>query len=64
MILSTGSIIKLGFYLNGKVCKAEGIVVWAGVTQSEIIKPGLGIKFLSVSEEIKRSYHNSLSRLS
>jgi len=63
-ILGTGSTIKLDFYLNGKVCKTEGVVVWAIATESDIIRPSMGIMLLSVSEEIKGFYHNSLSLLS
>jgi len=63
-LVSPGSIIKLDFYLNGKVCKTEGVVVWAGATESDIIGPTMGIRLLRVSEEIKRFYHNSLSLLS
>ena len=63
-ILGSGSTIKLDFYLNGKVGKTEGVVVWAGATESDIIRPSIGIRLLSVSEEIRRFYHNSLSLLS
>lgn len=64
MILDAGSTVKLDFHLNGKVCKTEGVIVWAGVTQSDIVKPGMGIRLLNTGEEIKRFYHNSLSQLS
>lgn len=64
MIFSAGSTVKLDFHLKGEVCKAEGIIVWAGDTQSDTRMPGMGIRLLNTGEEIKRFYYNSLSQLS
>lgn len=63
MVLGTGSTVKLDFYLNGKVCKTEGVVVWAGATELDIVRSSMGIRFLNISEEIEKFYHNSLSLL-